>query len=122
MANHSKQLHATAGASAPIAASDQPAQTTLGGPRRVWDWIDERLGLGALRYNVPVHANTFWYTLGGITFVGILVLVATGIWLAQYYNPDPAAARESVLSVSVSYTHLDVYKRQRLWFETPSVV
>lgn len=115
MANHSKQLHATAGAPAPIAASDQPAQTTLGGPRRVWDWIDERLGLGALRYNVPVHANTFWYTLGGITFVGILVLVATGIWLAQYYNPDPAAARESVLYIQNVAPLGDIIRGIHVW-------
>lgn len=67
--------------------------------RRVYNWIDDRLGLSALRYNVPVHANTFWYVLGGITFIGLLVLAATGFWLAQYYNPDPAGARESVLYI-----------------------
>src|SRR6266702_3546105 len=58
----------------------------------VWGWLDDRLGLSALRYPVPLHANTFWYTLGGITFVGIAILVVTGLWLAQYYNPNPANA------------------------------
>lgn len=64
---------------------------------RIWGWIDDRLGLSGLRYPVPAHANTFWYTLGGITFIGIVVLVVTGFWMAQYYNPDPANARASVI-------------------------
>src|SRR5262245_58734254 len=64
--------------------------------RRTWGYFDEHLGLSALRYPVPRHANTFWYTLGGMTFVGLIVLVVTGIWLAQFYNPDPGAARASV--------------------------
>ena len=97
MANHSQQSQATTGAAAPAVTADQGVRTPWAAPRRVWGWLDERLGLAALRYNIPAHANTFWYTLGGITLIGILVLVATGIWLAQYYNPDPAAARESVL-------------------------
>lgn len=63
----------------------------------VWAWLDDRAGLSAFQYRVPAHANTLWYTLGGITFMGIVVLVITGAWLGQYYNPDPAAARESVL-------------------------
>ena len=45
----------------------------------VWRWIDERLGLQALAYPVPAHANSVLYTLGGITFFGILVLIGTGI-------------------------------------------
>ncbi len=78
----------------PGAPPEAPAQR-----HTVWAWIDDRLGLSALTYAVPAHANSFWYTLGGITFVGILVLVVTGVWLAQYYNPDPLGARESVLYI-----------------------
>jgi quinol-cytochrome oxidoreductase complex cytochrome b subunit len=115
MANHSEQLQAAAGASAPVVAHDQPAQTTWAGPRRVWGWLDDRLGLSALRFNVPPHANTFWYTLGGITFVGILILVATGIWLAQYYNPDPAAARESVIYIQNVAPLGDVIRGIHVW-------
>lgn len=82
---------------------------------RLWSWIDDRLGLSALRYPVPAHANTFWYTLGGMTFVGILVLVATGFWLAQYYNPDPAGARESVIYVQNVATLGDVVRGIHTW-------
>lgn len=61
--------------------------------------LDERLGLKELTYDVPRHANNILYVLGGITFVGILLLIASGIYLAQYYNPDPASARDSVLYI-----------------------
>lgn len=63
---------------------------------RAWKWIDERLGLQDLAYPVPAHANSVLYTLGGITFFGILVLIGTGIYLAQFYHADPPEARESV--------------------------
>jgi len=62
----------------------------------VWGWIDERLGLQALAYPVPAHANSVLYTLGGITFFGILVLLGTGIYLTQFYHADPPEARQSV--------------------------
>lgn len=81
----------------------------------VLGWLDDRLGLSALRYRVPAHANTIWYTLGGITFVGILVLIVTGIWLTQYYNPDPAGARESVLYIQNEVTLGDVIRGIHVW-------
>lgn len=78
-------------------------------------WLNDRLGLSALRYHVPAHANTIWYTLGGVTVVGILVLIATGIWLTQYYNPDPAGARESVIYIQNQVTLGDVIRGIHLW-------
>ena len=85
------------------------------GARAAWDWLDDRLGLSALRYDVPTHANTLWYTLGGITFVGVLVLVITGIWLAQYYNPDPSAARESVIYIQNVAPLGDLIRGVHVW-------
>ena len=67
--------------------------------RRAWEAIDERLGLSGLAYPVPTHANGIGYILGGITFFGFLILTATGIWLAQFYHPTPATARESVVYI-----------------------
>src|SRR6266511_3995913 len=66
---------------------------------RAWEAIDERLGLSGLAYPVPAHANRIGYILGGITFFGFLILVVTGIWLAQFYHPTPEAARESVVYI-----------------------
>ncbi|MEK6720076.1 MAG: cytochrome b N-terminal domain-containing protein [Chloroflexota bacterium] len=76
------------------------AKAIEGGRRhRAWVAIDERLGLSALAYPVPVHANGIGYILGGITFFGFLILVVTGIWLAQFYHPTPTTARESIVYI-----------------------
>src|SRR6266540_5674025 len=64
--------------------------------RRVLDAVDERLGIRAIEYPVPAHANKLAYSLGGLTAFALLILIGTGIVLAQFYNPDPAAANESV--------------------------
>ncbi len=61
---------------------------------RVWGWLDERLGIGGLRYPVPKHANSLAYTLGGITLVSFVLLVVTGVYLAQFYDPTPARAQQ----------------------------
>jgi quinol-cytochrome oxidoreductase complex cytochrome b subunit len=64
--------------------------------RQTWAVIDERLGLSALAYPVPRHANSIGYILGGVIAVGMLVLILTGVWLAQFYNPSPDHAHDSV--------------------------
>lgn len=56
---------------------------------RLGAWLDDRLGIGGLRYPVPAHANSLAYTLGGITLVSFVGLVITGIYLAQFYDPTP---------------------------------
>lgn len=66
---------------------------------RLWTNLDERLGLSGLAYPVPAHANRLGYILGGITLFGFLILAVTGIWLAQYYHPTAATARESVVYI-----------------------
>lgn len=115
MAKHSEHFRVTPITAPQGVTSDRAVVPAPAGRRRIWNWLDERLGLGALRYNIPAHANTFWYTLGGITFMGILVLVATGIWLAQYYNPDPAAARESVLYIQNIAPLGDIIRGIHVW-------
>ncbi|MGH2984456.1 MAG: cytochrome b [Solirubrobacterales bacterium] len=68
-------------------------QTAAGAEPRlgIWDWLDDRLGIGELRYPVPEHANSLAYTLGGITLVSFLLLVLTGIYLGQFYDPGEVA-------------------------------
>ncbi len=61
-----------------------------------WAGVDERLGLDAFRYKVPDYANTLPYTLGGITFFGFIILVTTGVILAQFYHPHPTEANASI--------------------------
>ena len=86
----------------PQRRSDMAAGATAiqgGRWRRAWGALDERLGLSGLAYPVPAHANGIGYILGGISFFGFLILAGTGIWLAQFYHPTPATARESVVYI-----------------------
>ena len=92
------------------ASNDQAAA-----PAGLRAWLDDRLGLSALRYPVPAHANTVWYALGGATFVGIIGLTVSGAWLAQYYNPDPTSARASVEYIQNVAPFGDVVRGIHLW-------
>ena len=67
---------------------------------RTWEWLDDRLGIGGLRYPVPEHANSLAYTLGGITLVSFALLVVTGVYLAQLYDPTPERAHLSVTYIT----------------------
>ncbi len=58
--------------------------------------VDQRLGLDALRYPVPEHANNLAWSLGGLTAVSLVILIATGIVMAQFYDPTPEVANASV--------------------------
>lgn len=58
--------------------------------------LGESLGLKALEYPVPKHANTLWYLLGGLTLTCFVVTLVTGAVLSQFYNPTPAIAHASV--------------------------
>ncbi len=78
-------------------------------------WLDEHLGLSALYYEVPAHANTLPYLLGGISFVGFLVLIITGIWLAQYYHPHPTEAHESVVYIITKASLGDFIRSLHFW-------
>jgi ubiquinol-cytochrome c reductase cytochrome b subunit len=77
-------------------STSEPPPQRNGLRRRALEAIDERLGIDAIRYPVPAHANSTAYSLGGLTAVALLILIGTGIILGQFYNPDPAAANESV--------------------------
>ena len=68
---------------------------------RLRDWLDERLHLQPLRdvvakKTVPLHSQTVFYYLGGMTLLFFIVQVLTGILLMLYYRPSPDEAFESV--------------------------
>ena len=68
--------------------------------RRALDVIDDRLGVTALQYPVPEHANNLGWSLGGLTAVSLLVLIVTGVILTQFFNPMPEAANASVRRIA----------------------
>ncbi len=71
---------------------------------RLWAALDERLGLSALQYPVPEHANRLAYSLGGLSLISFVLLLATGIFLTQYYHADPVVAHESVHRIITDVT------------------
>lgn len=64
--------------------------------------LGEALGMKALDYPVPEHANTFWYSLGGITLLCFLITFITGWVLTQFYDPSPSLAHASTNYISES--------------------
>lgn len=62
-------------------------------------WLEERAALGALDYRIPREANRWPYLLGGLTAFFVVVLIATGLYLGQFYHPSPLGAHESVLYI-----------------------
>jgi quinol-cytochrome oxidoreductase complex cytochrome b subunit len=76
--------------------SPSPAPEAAGRGRRFLDAVDDRLGVRAIQYPVPEHANNLGWSLGGVTAVTLVTLIVTGILLAQWYNPVPEQANDSV--------------------------
>jgi ubiquinol-cytochrome c reductase cytochrome b subunit len=68
------------------------------GATQVKGKVAERLALGALDYAVPKLAFNAPYFLGGLT-AALIAILLTGLYLAQYYNPNPAGAHDSVLYI-----------------------
>jgi ubiquinol-cytochrome c reductase cytochrome b subunit len=71
---------------------------------KIYDWFEVRLGVKALvekqltGYLLPRNIN-FWYSMGSILLVILLVQVVTGILLLIYYVPDADKAFQSVSSI-----------------------
>ena len=82
---------------------------------RVWRVLDERLGLSGLAYPIPRHANTFSYMLGGITLFGFIILLVTGVLMAQFYNPSPTGAHDSVVYLITQVPFGDFIRSVHFW-------
>ena len=66
-----------------------------------YNWFDSRLGLTTLtslaeKKKVPIHNSSFWYYMGGIALLILLVQFVTGILLMVYYIPEISSAHSSV--------------------------
>lgn len=83
---------------------EAPPQARPSSGRRFFDALDERLGLRGLTYPVPSHANKLAYSLGGLSLAAFLSLFASGVTLAQFYEPEPATAHASVRQIITDVT------------------
>lgn len=59
-------------------------------------FLERWFKVSRLSYPVPSYARTLPYTLGGIAFIGFLLLFVSGLVLGQLYNPAPEKSYESV--------------------------
>jgi ubiquinol-cytochrome c reductase cytochrome b subunit len=84
----------------------------------MWGWLDDRLGLAGLRYPVPEHANSLAYTLGGITLASFVLLVITGVYLAQFYDPTAPQAHASVAYITNTAFAGELVRGLHYWLAT----
>ena len=56
--------------------------------------VKDQLGLRGVvsEYLVPVETNTFWYTLGGVLAISLVLEILTGFVLVLRYRPDAGVA------------------------------
>jgi hypothetical protein len=83
--------------------------------RRPIDVIDERLGIKALEYPVPEHANNLAWSLGGVTAAAFLILIATGVLFVQFYNPVPEEANQSVRDMVTDVWGMGFVRALHFW-------
>lgn len=74
-----------------------------------------RLGWQGNDYPIPAIANRLPYFLGGLTLGGILIQILSGVYLAQYYNPDPLGAHSSVIYIVERAWLGDFVRSLHLW-------
>ena len=98
-------------------------RSSLSRPGVVWGWLDDRLGLSALRYPVPRHANSLPYTLGGITAVSLFLLVVTGIYLGQFYDPGTIESAHASVAYIIEEPFLgELIRSLHFWLAAAFVV
>lgn len=100
---------ATVRESAP-AEGQQPGRA-----RRAIDVIDERLGIRALEYPVPEHANNLAWSLGGVTAAAFGLLIVTGVLLVQFYSPVPETANQSVRDMVTDVWGMGFVRALHFW-------
>ena len=67
--------------------------------KKIYDWLDERLGLGDLYSNLLDRGEpkgNWWNTLCSATLFLFIVQGVTGILLTAYYTPSPDHAYDSI--------------------------
>lgn len=68
-----------------------------------------------LKYPVPRHANSILYMFGGISLVAFVILILSGIYLSQVYNPTPAGAHVSIVNAITNVPLADFARGWHFW-------
>lgn len=91
------------------------APTAKSRVRRAVDVIDDRLGIKALEYPVPEHANNLAWSLGGVTAVAFGIMIVTGILLVQFYDPMPETANQSLRDMVTQIWGMGFVRALHFW-------
>ena len=73
----------------------------VGPLKRVIRWVDYRLPIFSLleeslvRYKVPKNLS-YWWCLGSLAGILLVMMILSGLFLAMHYDPNPAHAFQSV--------------------------
>ncbi len=82
---------------------------------KIFKILINRFGLDSLSYPVPKYANSLPYMLGGLVLFGFIIQALTGIWLSQYYNPDPSQSYQSVVYIVTKAPFGDFVRSLHYW-------
>ena len=63
-------------------------------------FLDERLKLSTINYEIPSTANTYGYMLGAMSLFVLILLGVTGTILGLFYTPTSELASQSVNKIS----------------------
>jgi len=92
-----------------------PESGTRSRTGRIIDVVDDRLGIKALEYPVPEHANNLAWSLGGVTAAAFGILIVTGILLVQFYDPVPESANQSVRDMVTDIWGMGFVRALHFW-------
>lgn len=92
-----------------------PQPVTRSRMHRIVDVVDDRLGIKALEYPVPEHANNLAWSLGGVTAAAFGILILTGILLVQFYDPVPESANQSLRDMVTDIWGMGFVRALHFW-------
>ncbi len=81
---------------------------------KILEFLDERVKLSSINYEIPATANTYGYALGAMSLFVLILLGITGSILGIFYTPTEELASKTVNSISSNWL-LQVIRSLHWW-------
>jgi len=105
---------------------DKAKGAAVEGTASVVGYIDERTGMSpflrGFLYRKTPKGNTWYYTLGSATMFAFVSQAVTGVFLAMYYNPDPARAYDSASHITNEVFLGELVRGMHRWGSTVMII
>ncbi|HLM25644.1 MAG TPA: cytochrome b N-terminal domain-containing protein [Thermoleophilaceae bacterium] len=89
-------------------------------------YVDERTGMSpflrGFLYRKTPRGNTWFYTLGSATMFAFISQAVTGVFLAMYYEPDPARAYDSASHITNEVFLGEFVRGMHRWGSTVMII